>query len=280
MFTDVLNISHINGIIRHRVFFNCRGSSISSISKCIFVFRVGAKNSGTRFLSFVDTMLGYRHLLTAEDLNKAASMCSSLKGVLRSRFLVLSDDKDPPPPPARGKRSHPDGDNTTTAGGKRFQTRAQAPQVQTTVEAQINAEPRPSLHRQPAPAQVSIQPVQTVNTAHGQVSSAPRQIPQPVQDEVHILTVDHHNTSTPYEVVKNRRGRRLPAGVKPIARPVQTTPDRQAKTSRIPAAQSMPDPDAIDLDVEIEVSPSGSADMDADGSGGSSTGTVVDWVST
>ena len=153
MFTDVLNISHINGIIQHRVFFNCRGSSISSISKCIFVFRVGAKNSGTRFLSFVDTMLGYRHLLTAEDLNKAASMCSSLKGVLRSRFLVLSDDKDPPPPPARGKRSHPDGDNTTTAGGKRFQTRAQAPQGQTTVEAQINAEPRPSLHRQPAPGQ-------------------------------------------------------------------------------------------------------------------------------
>ena len=60
-------------------------------------YRVGAKNSGTRFLSFVDTMLGYRHLLTPEDINKAASMCTSLKGVLRSRFLVLSDDRDPPP---------------------------------------------------------------------------------------------------------------------------------------------------------------------------------------
>ena len=41
-------------------------------------------------------MLGYRHLLTVEDLNKAASMCSSLKGHLRSRFIVLSDDRDPP----------------------------------------------------------------------------------------------------------------------------------------------------------------------------------------
>ena len=152
-------------------------------------------------------MLGCRHLLNVEELNKAASMCSSLKGVLRSRFLVLSDDKDPPPPPARGKRSHPDGDNTTTAGGKRFQTRAQAPHGQTTIEAQINAEPRPSSHRQPVPAQVSIQPVQTVNTVQGPISSAPRQIPQPVQDEVHILTVDQHNTSTPYEVVKKRRGR-------------------------------------------------------------------------
>ena len=55
-------------------------------------------------------MNGYRHLLTPDDLNKAASLCTSLKGTLQSKFLVLSDDHDPPPPPNRGKRNHPGDD--------------------------------------------------------------------------------------------------------------------------------------------------------------------------
>ena len=56
----------------------------------------GGKDQGTRFLTFVDAMLGFKHLLTQEDLDKAASMCQGLKGHLKSRFLVLSDDRQPP----------------------------------------------------------------------------------------------------------------------------------------------------------------------------------------
>ena len=67
------------------------------------LLRVGGKDKGTRFLSFVDAMLGFRHLLTSEDLNKASSLCTSMKGTLKSKFIVLSDDKVlPPPPNARG----------------------------------------------------------------------------------------------------------------------------------------------------------------------------------
>ena len=38
----------------------------------------GGKDQGTRFLTFVDAMLGFKHLLTQEDLDKAASMCQGL----------------------------------------------------------------------------------------------------------------------------------------------------------------------------------------------------------
>lgn len=70
------------------------------------LLRVGGKDKGTRFLSFVDSMIGFRHLLTEEDLNKAASLCTSMKGQLKSRFMVLSDDKAlPPPPNSRRKRT-------------------------------------------------------------------------------------------------------------------------------------------------------------------------------
>ena len=69
------------------------------------LLRVGGKDKGTRFLSFVDAMLGFRHLLTSEDLNKASSLCTSMKGTLKSKFIVLSEDKVlPPPPNARRKR--------------------------------------------------------------------------------------------------------------------------------------------------------------------------------
>ena len=61
----------------------------------------GGKDKGTRFLSFVDAMSGFKHLLTQEDLDKAASMCQGLKGHLKSRFIVLSDDRQPPPPPTK-----------------------------------------------------------------------------------------------------------------------------------------------------------------------------------
>ena len=74
---------------------------------CVNVFRVGTKDGGTRFMTFVDSINGFKHLLTQQDLDKALSTCSSMKGKLRSRFIVLSDDRTPPPPPAnnRGKRT-------------------------------------------------------------------------------------------------------------------------------------------------------------------------------
>lgn len=71
------------------------------------MLRVGVKDQGTSFLTFVDAMNGFRHLLTTEDLDKAASMCQGLKGHLRSHFLVLSDDRQPPPPPNK-KQPHSD----------------------------------------------------------------------------------------------------------------------------------------------------------------------------
>ena len=50
-------------------------------------------------------MAGSKHLLMQEDLDKAASLCTSLKGHLRARFIVLSDDRTLPPPPSKpGKR--------------------------------------------------------------------------------------------------------------------------------------------------------------------------------
>ena len=236
-------------------------------------------------------MLGYRHLLTVEDLNKAASMCSSLKGVLRSKFLVLSDDRDPPPPPARGKRSHPDGDHPSAAGGKRLQTRSQANQGQAvpTQPSQSQAAPtqtNPSTrhpasgHQFQVQAQVNSHPSQDASADPARVSQAPPSLHvQSVQEEVHILSVGQHNTSTPFQQVKNRRSRRLPAGVKAITKPVRTTPDRQAKANRVPAqaVPLQPDPDGIDLDIDLDVSPTGSVDMEGS-SGESSTNTVVDWV--
>lgn len=69
------------------------------------VLRVGSQGKGTRFLSYVEAVKGYGHLLTQSDLDRAASMCKSMKGSLKARFLVLDDDRDLPPPPSRQKRS-------------------------------------------------------------------------------------------------------------------------------------------------------------------------------
>ena len=61
------------------------------------LLRVGGKDQGTRFLSFVNAVAGFRHLLTQEDLDRALSLCSNQKGRLKSKFLVLSDDRVLPP---------------------------------------------------------------------------------------------------------------------------------------------------------------------------------------
>ena len=75
--------------------------SVSSFTARPMLRVGGGKDKGTRFLSYVDAVLGFRHLLTQEDIDKAASMCQNLRGHLRSRFLVMSDDRVPPPPPSR-----------------------------------------------------------------------------------------------------------------------------------------------------------------------------------
>lgn len=68
------------------------------------VLRIGSQGKGTRFLSYVEAIKGFGHLLTQSDLDRAASMCKSMKGSLRARFLVLDDDRVVPPPPGRQKR--------------------------------------------------------------------------------------------------------------------------------------------------------------------------------
>ena len=85
-----------------------------------------------------------------------------------------------------------------------------------------------------------------------------------------------------------RRSRRLPAGVRALPIQTRTTPDRQAKGSKVRVAgqpqagsqsqsQPMPDPDAIEVqDIDIDLDRSPGSDMD-EGSG-DSAGTVVDWV--
>ena len=108
-------------------------------SLLIFVFyycRVGSKEGGTRFLNFVDSTLGYRHLLQQSDLDRALSLCTGMKGKLKSRFIVLSDERVLPPPPpreVRGKRKQPSDD--AQDGRKRNRSRVRTPlpgSVQTT----------------------------------------------------------------------------------------------------------------------------------------------------
>ena len=69
------------------------------------LLRVGGKDQGTRFLSFVDAIAGFRHLLTQEDLDRALSLCTGQKGKLKSKFLVLSDDRTLPPYQGPKKRA-------------------------------------------------------------------------------------------------------------------------------------------------------------------------------
>ena len=93
----------------------------------IALFSVGTKESGTRHLSYFDAVLGFRHLLQQADLDRALSLCTGMRGKLKSRFVVLSDDRVLPPPPIReprGKRkqdSDPDG-NAKRGRGKRTPT--------------------------------------------------------------------------------------------------------------------------------------------------------------
>ena len=125
------------------------------------MLRVGGKDQSTRFLNFIDAMAGFRHLLTQEDRDKAASLCQNLRGHLRSRFIVLSDDKVPPPPPNR-KRPRSDqlpdtgSDVQDLSNGKRFMpgTGANAqplgvPPFSSGFDGQAQSQARPGVSNQP-----------------------------------------------------------------------------------------------------------------------------------
>ena len=76
-------------------------------------------------LTFVDSVHGYRHLLQQADLDRALSLCTGMKGKLRARFIVLSDERVLPPPPIRepqGKRKQV-GDGPDDLGRKRNRSR-------------------------------------------------------------------------------------------------------------------------------------------------------------
>ena len=208
------------------------------------LLRVGGKDKGTRFLSFVDAMIGFRHLLTEEDLNKAASLCTSMKGTLQSKFLVLSDDKVLPPPP-NPKRKR-------TLSGSQDQ-------------GQPAKSSRPGGSSQNAKKQ--LHSASGVNSQASKVSKSQPSDP---------------GTSTGPDLsawTQAGRKKRLPAGVSPI--PTRTTPVRAAKekgskatkskskTNDEPVTEDGDDPDEV-----MSESGSGSGSEEEAGS----DQTVVDWV--
>ena len=187
------------------------------------LLRVGGKDKGTRFLSFVDAMLGFQHLLTAEDLGKAASLCTSMRGHLRSRFLVLSDDKPLPPPPGRGKRRL-SGDHDSE-----------------------QSQPSKTLRKGTDKVQVQAGASQTGASQAGVGQAGP-----PSQPGV---------SGEPFQVVKGRsRGKKsLPEGVTPI--PARTTPRRSAKSKKDGAQAN--DVVTVIEEVDMSGSESGSNEDDA-----------------
>ena len=160
------------------------------------LLRVGGKDKGTRFLSFVDAMLGFRHLLTADDLNKASSLCTSMKGTLKSKFIVLSDDKMLPPPPSARRKRVLSGDQEQSLPSK-------------------NSRP------EKGSAQVS-------KANPGTSAQAQAQAQAQVQAQVHT---DVSLGDRPFQVVDRSRKKSLPAGVTPISK--RTTPRRSAKDKAV-----------------------------------------------
>ena len=209
------------------------------------LLRVGGKDKGTRFLSFVDAMIGFRHLLTEEDLNKAASLCTSMKGTLQSKFLVLSDDKVLPPPP-NPKRKR-------TLSGSQDQ-------------GQPAKSSRPGGSSQNAKKQ--LHSASGVNSQASKVSKSQPSDP---------------GTSTGPDLsawTQAGRKKRLPAGVSPI--PTRTTPVRAAKEKGSKATKSKTNDEPVtedhgnDPDEVMSESGSGSGSEEEAGS----DQTVVDWVIT
>ena len=234
------------------------------------LLRVGTKEQGTRFLSYVDAINGYRHLLTQEDLDKALSMCTGLRGHLRSRFLVLSDDRVlPPAPSGRGKRAHPDDRAQGTTKRQNTSVPPPGPSWQgISVPSSVRIE---GVNQRRS---TSVPPPASVPVISGPVSSLPPLIPgsvmpqyvfsQPGHIAGAISSIPSPGAQFPplgppasavqiadgYQKVKKRRPRRSKVDVSTadavkVPTPTRTNPDRTVKTGR-PALMDIASQDEYD----------------------------------
>ena len=231
--------------------------------KCgIFTFRVGGKDKPTRFLSYVEAVQGFRHLLQQEDLDRAMSLCTSLKGHLKSKFLCLSDDRILPPyQPKGGKRSHPDGNSQDSVPVKRTHqdhpprpaSTAGASGLQSSMSQVSAFVPSMSYVPQAFAGVSGVQPITVfpMTQAHsfmtGQMSVPPPQIvhplvvPGPAGAVVSVAT----SQSPSFKIVQSRNGRgrgkssansknpdiSKPSTGNPVG-PGRLTPSRAAKTKK------------------------------------------------
>ena len=135
-------------------------------------------------------------MLTADDLNKASSLCTSMKGTLKSKFIVLSDDKMLPPPPSARRKRVLSGDQEQSLPSK-------------------NSRPEKSSAR-----------VSKANP--GTSAQAQAQAQAQVQAQVHT---DVSLGDRPFQIVDRSRKKSLPAGVTLISK--RTTPRRAAKDKAV-----------------------------------------------
>ena len=189
------------------------------------MLRVGGKDTGTRFLTFVDAVLGFKHLLTQEDIDKAASLCQNLKGHLKSRFIVISDDRtDVGNNDQLSKRvQHPSRPSSRTApsvavgpaGSSVFSPSAFPPLVPSV--HQLPSFPPPQQQLYPAPGssqypqlpgfQSQLQQVQPVGQIQVQaVVHQPGYFTNP--EDLNQLTASGSVASDDFKVVSGRGGRR------------------------------------------------------------------------
>ena len=180
--------------------------SVSSFTPRPMLRVGGGKDKGTRFLSFVDAMSGFRHLLTQEDIDKAASMCQGLKGHLSSRFIVISDDRPPPPPPTKKR---PFVDESEDVSGKRFQNEQVAASGQSIPIHQFSA---PIIYAPPVgqyPAQVGYRQENVVPstgyyqapTSHGYQTSQQAPVIHGYQTSQQAPVNQSYQTSHPGEIL-------------------------------------------------------------------------------
>ena len=131
---------------------------------------VGGKDQGTRFLSFVDAIAGFRHLLTQDDLDKALSLCSGQKGRLKSKYLVLSDDRILPPYQGRKQPRGAPGQVPTSQPPGGQQQAPQAPPPGALIN-ECHASCRSSLHQTPTTSNVWFDECSTWTALHSALSA-------------------------------------------------------------------------------------------------------------
>ena len=250
--------------------------SVSSFTSRPMLRVGGGKDQGTRFLTFVDAMLGFRHLLTQEDLDKAASMCQGLKGHLKSRFLVLSDDRQPPPPPNRKRRF--DDEDQADQQGKRFQNvSSRAAGQPQTVTRQFKVSQPHASQESVAPPQVTQAQVlanqgyfnQLVQTLTNPGIFSPTSFPPlpstqaPIQTKPLLQQPRLVVQGDGYQTVSNRHSRRLSqkvagvdridASVKPRSQPQGLTEELEQIDQDVQDGGSMSDTSFVDAPEASEI---------------------------